>query len=277
MNVLIIAQLTIQETQRRRILWIALVLALAFLILFAIGFHYLYLDAETSGFNSGDAQLVVGVLLSAGLYATNFLIIVISVITSVTAVSGEIETHTVETLLTKPMRRWELVLGKWLGFAAMLVVYIVLLAGGIVLYVYLRTGFLAQNLLFGFSLMVLQGLLILSLTIAGGTRFSSLANGVVAFMLYGIASLGGWVEQIGAMLRNETAVNIGIVASLIMPSEVLWKRALALFQPQFTNTPFLAGPFSITSQPSDLMLGYAVGYMLVLLGLAMWSFSRRDL
>ncbi|MCA9932900.1 MAG: ABC transporter permease subunit [Anaerolineales bacterium] len=277
MDILIIAQLTVQETQRRRILWIALVLALAFLALFAIGFHYVYADAVSAGLNSENARLVIGVLLSAGLYATNFLIIVISVITSVTAVSGEIESHTVETLLTKPMRRWELILGKWLGFAAMLVVYIVLLAGGIVLYVYWRTGFWVQNLLFGFSLMVLQGLLILSLTIAGGTRLSSLANGVLAFMLYGLASLGGWVEQIGAMLRNETAVNVGIVTSLIMPSEVLWKKALALFQPQFSGSLMLAGPFSITSQPSNLMLIYALVYMLALLGIAMWSFTRRDL
>ena len=127
------------------------------------------------------------------------------------------------------------------------------------------------------ALMVMQGLLLLSLTIAGGTRLSSLANGVMAFMLYGVAFIGGWVEQIGAMLRNETAVDIGIIASLLMPSEVLWKKAFALFQPAFASNPLMAGPFAVGSQPSDLMLWYAVGYIVALLGLALWSFSARDL
>ncbi len=277
MRVLIIAQLTIQETQRRRILWIALVLAIAFVAFFAVAFHYIYQDVEQSGLDSENGQFVVGTLLAAGLYAINFLVIVTTVVTSVTAVSEEIESHTIEALLTKPLRRWELILGKWVGFAVMLLVYVVILSGGIILFVNWRTGYTIQNVLPGFSLMVLQGLLVLSLTMAGGTRLSSLANGVLAFMLYGLAFLGGWVEQIGAMLRNETAVDIGILTSLIMPTEILWKRALILFQPQFANLPMLAGPFAVMSQPSDLMMGYAVFYMLALLGLAMWSFSRRDL
>ena len=135
MTTLIIAQLTIRETQRRRILWIALALGLLFLLFFALGFHYLYLELERTTANAAQVNLGIGLLLSAGLYAANFVTILIAVITSVTAISSEIETHTVETLLTKPIRRWELVLGKWLGFAAMLMVYVVMLTGGILAFV----------------------------------------------------------------------------------------------------------------------------------------------
>ncbi len=277
MTTLIIAHLTIQETQRRRILWVALALGLLFLGVFTLGFHYVYLDFEQTGISANEADLLTSLLLAAGLYATNFIAIVISVITSVTAVSGEIETHTIETLLTKPIRRWELILGKWLGFAIMLLAYILLLTGSILLFVYLRAGYTVSNLLPGMGLMAMQGLLLLSLTIAGGTRLSSLANGVLAFMLYGVALVGGWVEQIGALVRNETAVDIGIIASLIMPSEVLWKKALVLFQPAFASSPMLAGPLTVGSQPSNAMLVYAVLYMAALVGFAVWSFARRDL
>ena len=75
----------------------------------------------------------------------------------------------------------------------------------------------------------------------------------------------------------QTKINIGIVTSLIMPSEALWKKALALFQPGFASSPVMAGPLAVTSQPSDLMIGYAVAYMVALLALALWSFSCRDL
>jgi Cu-processing system permease protein len=276
MATLIIAELTIRETQRRRILWVALLMGIGFLAVFGIGFHYIFVELEKFS-DAGERELMTGLLLSTGLYATNFLIMVMAVLVSVTTISGEIDSHTIEALITKPIHRWQVVLGKWLAFGFMILFYILLLAGGVMLIVYFRTGFLVQNIPTGLGLMVLQGLIVLSVTIAGGTRLSTLANGVMAFMLYGIAFLGGWIEQIGALIRNETAVNIGIVTSLIMPSEIMGKRALTLFQPRFANSRFLAGPFTVTSQPSDVMVWYAVGYAAVLLGLALFSFSRRDL
>jgi ABC-type transport system involved in multi-copper enzyme maturation permease subunit len=277
MNTLIIAQLTIRETQRRRILWLTLLMAVGFLAVFGLGFHYIYLDVTEFLSDSSELNLLVGVLLTAGLYAINFLIIIIAVLISVTAVSGEIDTHTIEAILTKPISRWEVIMGKWLGYAALLFIYTILLTGGIMLIVYLRAGFVVDNLWGGIGMMVLQGWVVLTLTIAGGTRLSTLANGVMAFMMYGIAFIGGWVEQIGAMIRNETAVDIGIATSLIMPSEILWKKALTLFDPNLTSNALNAGPFGIASQPSNLMIGYAIFYLLLLLVFALVSFSRRDL
>jgi Cu-processing system permease protein len=277
MNIWIITSLTIQETQRRRILWIALLMGLGLLALFGLGFHYIFLEFEEVGMRMVDTTMAASVLLSAGLYVANFLVVVMAVLISVTAVSGEVESHTIETILTKPIRRWEWVLGKWVAFALLLSLYVLLLVGGIMLVVYARSGFAPANVGAGLGLMLLQGLTILSLTIAGGTRLSTLANGVVAFMLYGVAFIGGWVEQIGAMFRNETAVDIGIAASLIMPADVLWKKAMSLFLPEFTGSVMTGGPFAVASQPNDLMIGYALAYMVGLLLLAMWSFSGRDL
>jgi Cu-processing system permease protein len=277
MNTWIITTLTIREAQQRRILWIGLLMGLGLLALFGLGFHYIFVEFEETGMGTVDAALPASVLLSAGLYVVNFLLVVMAVLISVTAVSGEVDSPTVETVLTKPIRRWEWVLGKWVAYAVLLAVYLLLLVGGIFLIVYLRSGFAASNVMAGMGLMLLQGLTILSLTIAGGTRLSSLANGVVAFMLYGLAFIGGWVEQIGALFRNETAVDIGIFASLLMPADVVWKKALSLFLPEFTSSPMSGGPFAVTSQPSNLMIAYAVFYMMALLLLALWSFSRRDL
>ncbi|MBK6326759.1 MAG: ABC transporter permease [Chloroflexi bacterium] len=277
MTTLIIAQLTIRETQRRRILWIVVLLALGFLGLYALGFHYIYAGLQENLPASENRNLFVGALVTMGLYVTNFLIALMTVLMSAASVSGEIESHTADTLVTKPIRRWELILGKWLGFSILLLGYILLLPGGVILISIWQSGLPVANVLPGLSLILLQGLILLSLSLAGGTRLSTLANGAMAFMIYGIAFLGSWTEQIGALFENQTAVNIGIVTSLIMPSEALWKKALALFQPGFASSPVMAGPLAVTSQPSDLMIGYAVAYMVALLALALWSFSRRDL
>lgn len=276
MITLLFAELTIRETQRRKILWVGLLMAAAFLAVFAVGFHYIYLEMEQHA-NLEEALTISGLLLTTGLYAVNLLVVLMAVLISVTAVSGEIDSHTVEAIVTKPIRRWEVVLGKWLGFSLLIAVYIVLLAGGLMLIVYLRAGVVLANILAGMALMLLQGCIILSVTILGGTRLSTLANGVLAFMLFGIAFMGGWIEQIGALFENETAVNIGIITSLLMPTQAIWNRALVLLQPNFTSSAYFAGPFAVISQPSDLMVAYALLYAGGLLLLALVSFSHRDL
>jgi ABC-type transport system involved in multi-copper enzyme maturation permease subunit len=276
MTVSTIFRLTIRETQRRRILWIGALMGVAFLIIFGVGFHFIYQDIVRHV--SGEELLFpLRFLTLAGLYATNFLVVMVAVLISVATISGEIESHTIESLLTKPIGRWALIAGKWLGYAAIIFVFVLLLPGGVMLIVYLRSGFALENIAAGLVLIYLEGLVALSVSMAGGTRLSTLANGALAFMLFGIAFIGGWVEQIGAILRNETAVDVGILTSLIMPTEILWKKASALFEPGLVSGFEFAGPFSVSSQPSDLMIAYAVVYIVILMLLALWLFSTRDL
>lgn len=275
-TILTIARLTIQETQRRRLLWMGSLMGLLFLIVFGLGFHLIFLDFTESMLPS-EMEFPFLFLTLAGLYTTNFLVIMMSILISVASISGEVESHTIESLITKPVHRWQIVLGKWLGFAVIIFVYVLLLPGGILLIVYLRAGFTLNNVPAGLALIYLEGLVGLSISLAGGSRLTTLANGALAFMLYGVAFVGGWVETIGALLRNETAVDLGIVASLVMPSEILWKKASALFEPRLVTGFEFAGPFSVSSQPSTTMIVYAFIYVIILLLIALWSFSRRDL
>jgi len=212
----------------------------------------------------------------AGLYVVNFLIAMVAVLASVDTISGEITSQTIQVVATKPIARWEIVLGKWLGFVVMLAGYVALLAGGVMLVGYLIANYLPPNPIQGILLMYMEGVVFISLTMLGGTTLSTLANGVVAFMLYGLAFVGGWIEQIGALARNETAVNLGIVASLIMPSEALWKRAAYLMQPALVRELGFT-PFSALVAPSQAMVIYAGLYIVVAMALAIRLFSRRDL
>lgn len=106
--------------------------------------------------------------------------------------------------------------------------------------------------------------------------FSTLANGVMVFGLYGIAFLGGWIEQIGSFIENQTAVNIGIISSLIIPSEALWKRAAYEMESPLVRALGFS-PFSAPTVPSPAMVGYAIVYAILALILAIHQFNRRDL
>ena len=277
MPIFVIARLTIREAQRRRLLWVALFMGLAFLLVFGVAFHFIRLDIERQVGVSEDLSFVSVLLLTAGLYAVNLLVNVVAVLVSVTTLSGEIESHTIDAIVTKPIPRWQVVIGKWLGFAVLVLGYLALLVSGLMLIVYLRSGFYMDNIIRGVLMMALAALLVLTVSIAGGTRLSTIANGVMTFMLFGIAFLGGLVEQVGALIRNPAAVNVGIVSSLIMPADSLWKKATAYFQPSDVTNPFELGPFAAITEPSTLMVIYAVLYLLVLLAFALWSFSRREL
>lgn len=277
MPIFVIARLTIREAQRRRLLWVALFMGLAFLLVFGLAFHFIRLDIERQVGVSEDLSFVSVLLLTAGLYAVNLLVNVVAVLVSVTTLSGEIESHTIDAIVTKPIPRWQVVIGKWLGFVVLVLGYLALLVSGLMLIVYLRSGFYMDNIIRGVLMMALAALLVLTVSIAGGTRLSTIANGVMTFMLFGIAFLGGLVEQVGALIRNPAAVNVGIVSSLIMPADSLWKKATAYFQPSDVTNPFELGPFAAITEPSTLMVIYAVLYLLVLLAFALWSFSRREL
>jgi ABC-2 type transport system permease protein len=141
---------------------------------------------------------------------------------------------------------------------------------------FLKFAVLPHHWPVGIGLICLEGVLLLNLTLLFGTTFSTLTNAVLALGLHGIAFIGGWVEQAGAMTHSPRAVDVGIVASLLMPSESLWRRAVFEMQSPLVGAIGF-GPFSTASVPSRFMLAYAVIYLAVALAFALRLFSRRDL
>jgi len=272
----VIARLTFREAARRWILWVALIMGALFLLVYGLGYREIYKEIIREGTNQLQLREFSNFLQMMGLYAVNFLTLIIAVLTSVDTLAGEINSGTIHTLVSKPICRWQIVIGKWLGFTCMLSIYQLLMAGGVILTGYFVSGNFVHNLASGLFLMWMNVILLLSISICGGAILSTLANGVLAFGLYGVAFIGGWVEQFGALMQNPTAVNIGIVSSLIMPSEALWKRAVYEMQSPIAAA-FGMTPFSSISTPSPLMVVYAAFYTTAAIGIAVYFFNRRDL
>jgi ABC-type transport system involved in multi-copper enzyme maturation permease subunit len=280
--ILTMMSLTFLEAVRRRIALAALVLGAAFLAVYAVALYFL---VNRTGLPPGDnpannllrAQ-VFNFLSLAGMYAVNFLGIALGALVSADTLAGEIGSGTIQAIVTKPVRRLDVVLGKWLGFAVLLAGYMGLMIGGVVLIVYTQTGYRLPNLWTGLGLIYLESLVIMSLTLACSSTFSTLATGGIVFGLWGVAFIGGFIEQVGAVLRNTTVINIGIVSSLILPTEAVFRRAAYLMSSATAQTFGLStGPTFVASVPSPLMVVYAGLYLLLLMGLAARQFARRDL
>jgi ABC-type transport system involved in multi-copper enzyme maturation permease subunit len=276
----VITRLTFREAIRRKIVLAALLLGVAFLVIYDLGFYFIQRDLTSNLRQSGVPQRVqyeaYNFLILAGLYVVNFLGIAIGALITADTLAGEIQSGTIQATATKPILRAHIVLGKWIGQAFLIFLYLALLSGGIITSVWILSGYLPPNWLRGIFLIYFNSLLIMTLTLAFSSSFSTLATGGAVFGAFGLAFIGGWVERIGTVLQNETAVNLGIFSSLLLPSEALWNKAASIMTSPLASLSG-ATPFSAASEPSTLMLFYALGYLLATLAIAVRIFSKRDL
>lgn len=274
---LTVVHLTLHEAARRRVLVATLIGATAFLLLYAIGFHFAARDVhDAAGTTLVRQRMTLNVLALAGLYATHFLGVLTAVLLPVDTLSGEIGSGVLQTVASKPVRRRDIVLGKWAAYVIVAGGYTLLVSTGVLLIARLLGNFTPPGLSTGLPLMVFESMLLVTLSIFGGSRFSTVTNGILAFALYGLAFIGGWVDQIGTMVDNAAARNVGTVVSLIMPSEAMWQRAAYHMQPAIMRDLGLS-PFSPASLPSVAMVVWATGWALLLLVLAVRGLQRRAL
>lgn len=286
-NIWVLARMTFREAVRRRIVLTGVVLGVCFLIIFAAGFHFIISQIGTSAANlsaqsnsPGLARIArtegINLLLLAGLYAVTFLSVAMAALLGADTLAGEISSGTIQTIVTKPIRRSDVVLGKWLGFVGLLALYVLLMAGGAVLSVLIQTGYTPDHLVAGLALIYLEAALIMTISLACSSAFPALATGGIVFGLWGLSFIGGWIEQFGSLLQIPTAVKVGIITSLIIPSESLWRRAAFEMQTPLAGALGMS-PFGTISVPSLLMIAYAVIYLFASLAVSVRIFQRRDL
>ncbi len=286
MRSLVIARLTFREAFRRKVIWGVAVLSVIFVVLYVFGFHLVVNDfrefqarqrARPAAGPAPTYEIVASFMVLLGLWTVNFLAGIMTIFAVVGAIAGEIDAGTLHAIVPKPIGRWEIVLGKYLGYAAMLVTYIVVMVAAVVATAWGVGSYVPPNIVKGTALIVLVSLILLSLTMLGSTIFSTVANGVIAFMLYGMAVTGGLVEQVGTALNNDTMVRIGVISSLVVPSDSMWRLASYVVQPRLAVNFVGPTPFGTTVPPSALAVEYAVAYCLALLVGAVVVFQRRDL
>lgn len=272
--VLLMARVTFQEAARRKILWIAAIAGFAFLALFAVALHAALKSSVRMPMIARHEGMQMMTMMV--LYAGSMLTSLMAALTSCDALAGEIASGSIHAIATKPVSRASIVLGKWAGFAGMITLYVLLVEGGSIAIAAIEGGLVAAHSGAVLGLIWLQAMVLLGVTLAAGTRFSSLTSGAIALGLYGLAFVGGWIEEFGAVRHVPTCVNLGIVASLIMPSDALWRRAAYLFQPPLLGAAG-ASPFASSSVPSHAMAAYAALYAAFALVLAQILLARRDI
>ena len=90
MGAWIIAGVTFQEAARRKILWTAVAAGAGFLALFGTGMHFQVKDLASHNVPPLIGHQVQVAMLQVGFYAVDLLAVVMTILTSVDTLSGEI-------------------------------------------------------------------------------------------------------------------------------------------------------------------------------------------
>src|SRR5438067_5441393 len=230
-----IARFTLQEAISRRLILAGVVISLGFIGLFTLGFHFAF-EKSLENSPSAEARLSLGVAFATltlfGVYVVNYLASFLALFLSVGAVSSEIDTGTLHAVLARPLRRSEFIVGRWLGYALMITLYILAMTGLILVIARVIAGYEVPDPIRAMLLMLLEGVLLLTVSLFGSTLMPTLANGVIVFTLLGLAWLAGIIEFVGHLLQSapdttgsDAMLNIGIAVSLVLPSDALWRGA----------------------------------------------------
>ncbi|KDR96778.1 ABC-2 family transporter protein [Peptoclostridium litorale DSM 5388] len=280
-----IIRLTLLEMLKKKILYITMVLTMIFMILYGTALHFAY---ESLPNEDLIVRLAVSSqLLSMGIYASSFIISFLSIFASVGAISSEIEQGTYDAVLSKPISRTEVLLGKFFGIIGILIPYLLLLIAGILGLNMFFAGdasasIPSSSIAGSFATMCILPVFLASMGIFLSTFMPTVASGVIMVLLYFCAMVGGVLEKIAGFMQSAGAktalTNIGIGTSLVMPSDIIYRKASSLL---FTTASGLnlsaEGMLGVSSQPSKAMMIYIGGYVIVLLITALGKFKVRDL
>ena len=261
MRVLAIARNTYRENIRDKILYNLVLFALV-MILSSIALGQLTLGHEDK------------VIVDLGLSATSIMGTLIAIFIGISLVYKELEKRTVYALLAKPVRRWEFVVGKFLGLLFTLSINVVIMTIGLIATLAVHGGAAGTDYL---RLLPAAFLILLSLALTTAialvfSTFSTPAlSAIFTFFLWVIGHFNADLLELGHMTESRAFAAAG--------------KLLYYALPNFSNFTTVDSRNIIQSaayyQPIDLravawVTLYAVIYSSALIAVAIAIFGRRD-
>jgi len=160
------------------------------------------------------------VVVNLGLTAVSLFGVVIAIFIGIGLVSKEMEKRTLYTVLSRPVRRWEFIVGKFLGLTGTLFVNTFFMAIGVfaaLLYVSHKFQSSDAWILVALFFIVLQFLILCSLALLFSSFSSPLLSAVFAFSLFVI---GSFAEDLRGFARMSHGLTqwLATAAAYLVPN-----------------------------------------------------------
>ena len=279
-----IAILTLREAARRRILAVLLLLTLASVALTGWGIERLTTLAREGGVNELQIRIGVSQVLILVAFMFSFVLAMTAAFMGSPAIAGDIESGVAQSILARPIRRIDLLLGRWLGLSIVVAGY----AAGAGLLEIAIVGavsghlppepFLAVLFLAGQSIIVLTFALLLS------TRLPSIAGGAICVVLFGLAWMAGVLVGVAQAFDAGALASVARASRWLFPTDGLWRGVIYGLEPPLVllgaraaaGARADANPFYAATPPPLEFVVWSVIWMAIVLGIASWSLNRRE-
>lgn len=277
MNIARIAILTIHELVRRRLVAVTLLLTACIALLTGWGFHTLTLPHHGHAHTHAEIVIIAATILALVAYMFNLIFALGGAFLAAPALANEVESGLLLPVLTRPISRVEIVLGKFAGLASLLIVYAFvsgLLEFGIV---FATTGYWPPHPFAALVYLSGVAVVMLAVTLAIGSRLPAIASGVAAVVLFAVAWISGVIGDLGLSEHSETFARVGTISHLLLPSDTFWRAAVYRLEPAMMIANIHgSAPFFATASPPTPAILWGLGWIGVMLALACASFSARD-
>jgi Cu-processing system permease protein len=286
--VLVIAGYALQESLRRRVLPIVLLLTAVFLGLYGFGVYKAYdaidpFQRETIG--ASNVLIDARVLFSATLFGLSmfgvlFLATVLAIFFTHAVVRGDAERGLLQPLVVRPVGRRSVLAGRFLAAVAACSLYVALVYAGSLLITYWVTGWWPDRIVQPAVELAAAVTVIVAISLVGSVFFTAVANGIAVFMIFGAGLVAGLLGQIGEALNSDSLKTIAKVSSWVLPFEALYQDALNAITAEtegFTKAALSLGPFGGAEAAGIALAPFVLGYLTVLAVIAIGGFVRRDL
>ncbi len=267
-----IAVYTWREGMRKKLLIGILILSI--LVIFGSSFMTAFMTQTTVG----DAQTDIEAKLIKDICVTAISIfgVLITIFISASVVPNEVENKVVYTVLSKPVRRFEYLIGKFLGVQLIVIMNLVLMGALFFIALYLKQRIMPTLLLWSIFLTYFEFLIVSAFTFAVSCTSTSAVLPTIAGLFIYIT--GNMTEYL-----NDVYVRAGQTGQWL--DAMVGKAAYALYQvlPNLQN-------FSLRNQilylqpndpPRDVLIPnliiYALIYALAGYLIAYWVFRRKEL
>jgi Cu-processing system permease protein len=278
----IVAGYALREAVRRRVILVVLLLTVGFLALYGLGCAVTFdqVDSLAADDQLDDRVLAGSTLLGLAMFTILFLGTVLAVFLTLGAVRGDAERGLLQPLVVRPVGRTSLLLGRFVGAAAVCALYVAgVYAAAVVITGIAGDWWPDQPIGPGVGL-VLAVVVVAAISLLGSIFLSSTANGIAVFMLFGAGLAAGLLGQIGDALAVQTLRDVAKVASWVLPFEALYQAGLHGLTAEtsgITGVIVKLGPFGGAHRAGAWLWVWTAVYLALIAVAARAAFARRDL
>jgi ABC-type transport system involved in multi-copper enzyme maturation permease subunit len=275
--------LTIREAARRRVLAVLLLLTIASVVLTGWGVERLATLARTNGVSELQVRIGVSQVLILVAFMFSFVLAMTAAFLGAPAIAVDIETGVAQSMLARPIRRADLVVGRWLGLSIVVAAYGAgagLLEIGTVAVV---TGHAPPEPFVAVAFLAFQAVVILTLALLLSTRLPSMAGGAICVVLFGLAWMAGVFAGIGRLFDVEVLTQVAGASRWLFPTDGLWRGVVFGLEPPVVilgassaGRVAAANPFYAANPPPLEFVVWSVVWVAIVLLLAVWSMERRE-